>query len=313
MLNTVVTPLDATVSTLRFQLITITLVILAVAALLGWIVARQFSRPIIETSQAAAGLAKASYTRPPHAGAYREIDELNNTLEAAARELGQVEHLKNELIANVSHDLRTPLTMISGYAEVMRDIPDEFTPENLQAIIDESARLSSLVNELLDFSRLQAGAPMDPALFCLTDAIRSIAERCGTMVAPKGYHILFEPDCDVAVVADERRIGQVLYNLINNAMTYTGDDHAVTIRQLICGEVVRVEIIDTGAGIPADELPLIWNRYYRARENHRRAIQGSGLGLSIVQTILEAHKARYGVESEEGKGTTFWFELKMDE
>ena len=312
LLNAVVTPLASTVSTLRLQLAIITLIVLVVAMLLAWLMSRRFSRPIIETNRAAASLARSQYTRPANAAAYREIDELNTTLERTAEELGKVEHLQHELIANVSHDLRTPLTMIGGYAELMRDIPDELTAENLQAIIDETNRLSSLVNELLDFSRLESGStPMEIRPFCLTESIRDIVERCGQMVAGKGYAITFEEEEDVLTEADEKRIGQVVYNLINNAMTYTGEDHTVTVRQLLKGDTVRVEIRDSGKGIAPEELPLIWNRYYRSTENHRRAIQGSGLGLSIVRTILENHGAAYGVESEQGHGSCFWFELPV--
>ena len=113
------------------------------------------------------------------------------------------------------------------------------------------------------------------------------------------------------MVADESRIGQVVYNLINNALTYTGEDKTVTVTQTIEGDMARIAIHDSGKGIP--ELPLIWNRYYRAKENHKRAIQGSGLGLSIVRSILEAHNVPYGVDSQEGKGTTFWFKLPLVE
>ena len=206
----------------------------------------------------------------------------------AADELSQVEHLQQELIANISHDLRTPLTMIGGYAEVMRDIPGENTPENMQIIIDETSRLSSLVTELLDFSKLQAGTlKMESSVFSLTQAVTAILTRYNKLKEQEGYQILFEPAEECNVYADEGRIGQVIYNLINNALTYTGPDKTVTVTQTVEGDQVRIAVHDSGQGIPQEELPLIWNRYYRSKENHKRAIQGSGLGLSIVRSILE--------------------------
>ena len=315
LLSAVITPLDATVSTLRSQLVMVTVIVLILAMLLAVLISHRISRPIVETNQAARALSRGKYDRPPHSGSYQEISELNDTLVKAADELSQVEHLQQELIANISHDLRTPLTMIGGYAEVMRDIPGENTPENMQIVIDETARLSSLVTELLDFSKLQAGTlKMEPAPFNLTEAIRAILTRYNKLKEQDGYQIHFTPDAEYTVLADEGRIGQVVYNLINNALTYTGPDKTVTVTQTLEGDQVRIAIHDSGKGIPADELPLIWNRYYRAKENHKRAIQGSGLGLSIVRSILEAHAASYGVDSQENAGTTFWFKLpKVDQ
>lgn len=312
LLNAIITPLDATVETLRTQLMVITVAVLLGAVLLAWMISRRVARPIIETSEAARSLSRGEYEPPEHGGEYREMAELNQTLIRAAHELSQVENLQHELIANISHDLRTPLTMIGGYAEVMRDIPGEARAENMQIIIDESSRLTSLVSELLDFSRLQTGSvQLEITSFDLTGAVEAIVQRVARMTEKDGYILRFEPDVHVTVQADEMRIGQVVYNLIGNALTYTGADRTVSVAQKVTDGRVRIAIRDTGKGIPADELPLIWNRYYRAKESHRRAVIGSGLGLSIVQSILEKHGAKYGVDSTEGEGTTFWFECEI--
>ena len=284
--------------------------ILLATALVGFTMARSISEPIIETNEAAKQLGASRYTRPPHSGGYREIAELNDTLVRAAEDLGKVEDLQRELIANISHDLRTPLTMIIGYAEAMRDIPEEVTPENMQIIIDEANRLNSMVNEVLDFSRLRTGSlELEEKPFNLTAQIREICGRVSKMSAVEGYTVLFEPAEERMVTGDSGRISQVLYNLLGNALTYTGEDKTVRVTQQDTGSRVRVEITDSGEGIPQDELPYIFDRYYRSRENHRRAVIGSGLGLNICRSILEKHGARYGVRSEEGQGTTFWFEL----
>ena len=201
--------------------------------------------------------------------------------------------------------------MIGGYAEAMRDIPSENTPENMQIIMDETARLSTLVNEILDFSRLQTGTlAMNPQPMSLTDTVRAIVTRVGKLTEKDGYVIRFAPEENLTVVADETRIGQVVYNLLGNALTYTGKDKTVTLTQTLREGRVRLSVSDTGKGIAPEELPLIWNRYYRTQESHKRAVIGSGLGLSIVRNILEQHGAPYGVDSGDG-GTTFWFELPL--
>ena len=296
--------------TVRTQFFLIAGFILLATGLVGFTMARSISEPIIQTNLAARELSRSRYSRPAHIGGYREIAELNDTLVQAGQDLGRVEDLQRELIANISHDLRTPLTMIEGYAEAMRDIPEEVTPENMQIIIDETNRLSSMVNEVLDFSRLRTGnLELDRKPFRLTGQIREIVNRVGRMTAVDGYRVLFDPAEERTVTGDSGRIGQVLYNLLGNALTYTGKDKTVRIIQQDRGSRVRVEISDTGEGIPEAELPYIWDRYYRSRDNHRRAVIGSGLGLNICRGILEKHGAEYGVKSEEGTGTTFWFEL----
>lgn len=309
LLNTIITPLDSTVETLRAQLVLITVVVLAGAVLLAWVISRRFARPIIETNEAARQLSRGRYEPPQHGRNYREIAELNATLVRAAEDLSRVEQLQHELIANISHDLRTPLTMIGGYAEAMRDIPGEAGPENMQIIIDEANRLTSLVSELLEFSRLQAdGDALVQTDFCLTQSVRDILNRVAELKACDGYTIRFEAEDDVWIHADEKRLAQVVYNLLGNALTYTGSDKTVVVRQQVSQGRVRLSVCDSGEGIAPEELPLIWNRYYRARENHRRAVIGSGLGLSIVQRILEKHGVAYGVDSVVGEGSAFWFE-----
>ena len=230
LINAIITPLDATVETLRTQLIVITAGVLLGAMLLAMMISRRVARPIVETNEAARSLSRGEYDPPEHGGEYREVAELNETLIRAAHELSQVENLQHELIANISHDLRTPLTMIGGYAEVMRDIPGEASPENMQIIIDESARLTSLVSELLDFSRLQTGSvQMEIEPFDLTRAVEAIVQRVARMTEKDGYVLCFEPEDHVTIRADEKRISQVVYNLIGNALTYTGEDKTVTL------------------------------------------------------------------------------------
>ena len=298
---------------MRWQFAMIVAAILLATGMVGYTMSRSISEPIIETNEAARELSRARYQRPPHSGGYREIAQLNDTLVQTAEDLRKVEDLQRELIANISHDLRTPLTMIEGYAEAMRDIPDEITPENMQIIIDETERLSTMVNEVLDFSRLRTGSlELTMTRFNLTELIRKIVDRISHMTAVEGYTVTFEAGEDVFVTADSGRISQVIYNLAGNALTYTGADKTVRIRQEKKDGTVRITIADSGEGISPEELPFIWDRYYRSRENHKRAVIGSGLGLNICRGILENHHAPYGAETPPEGGTVFWFALPAE-
>lgn len=308
--NTQITPVDATVQTLKSQYLFIAVFMVALSFLLSLVLSRRIAQPIVVANEAARGLAQGRYEPRRSAVSYREIEQLNRTLAQAAVDLRRVEVMQRELIANISHDLRTPLTLIEGYAEAMRDLPGESTPENMQVIIEETRRLSSLVNAILEYSAGQNGrSEPHPAPFDITEGIRRILARYQKLTGLDGYTVRFAPEGEVWVNADEMQIGQVVYNLVNNALTYTGADKLVTVALKRAGVAVRVEVSDTGEGIDAAELPYIWSRYYRGQKPHKRAAVGTGLGLSIVRGILEAHGLPYGVESQKGAGTTFWFEL----
>ncbi len=310
-LNSLITPIGATVDTLRSQMVIITAALLALSLLLSSLISRRITRPIIDTNQAAKALSLGKFEPPCHKSVYREIGELNDTLMKAAHDLNRVDQLQKELISNISHDLRTPLTMIGGYAEVMRDIPGENTPENMQVIIDETKRLSTLVSAVMDYSLMQSGGQtLTPAFYDLTSSVREVLKRYCKLTEQDGYKILFEADENVTVLADEAKITQVVYNLINNAIMYTGQDKKVIVRQTVENKQAVVSVIDTGSGIPKEEIPQIWSRYYRAK-SHRRAAIGTGLGLSIVKSILDMHQLPYGVESTLGQGSRFWFSVPI--
>lgn len=312
-LNSSIMPVSATVNTLRTQLFYITIIMIILSLLLSFSLAKKLSTPIIKINNKAKKFAEGNYDIKFEGDNYKEISELSETLNYASSELAKVENLRQELIANISHDLRTPLTMITGYSEVMRDLPNENTPENVQIIIDEAKRLTTLVNDVLDISKIQSGTQeLDISECNLTELIKEILLRYTKLTEKDGYLINFEKNEEnVIIECDELRLTQVIYNLINNAITYTGENKNITVRQIIKDKTVRIEIIDNGKGISKENLPYIWDRYYKIKGEHKRAQVGTGLGLSIVKGVLELHKFRYGVESEENKGSTFWFEAKI--
>ncbi len=310
-LSTALTPLFATREILNVETMYICSVLLVVSVLLAILIFRKISKPIVQTNEKAMLLAGGNYDVKFDSDGYREISELNDTLTFAASELNRTETLRRDLMANISHDLRTPITMIRGYAELMRDIPGEANEENIQIIIDETNRLSNLVTDILDLSKLQSGVEkLNKTDFSITDSINGILNRYSKIKAMEGYTINFENDGDVFINADSIKISQVLYNLINNAINYTGEDKTVTVRQKVNGNTVRIEISDTGEGIDEENIKFIWDRYYKVDKTHKRPVSGTGIGLSIVKNILELHGFKYGVMSKKGEGSTFYFEAE---
>ena len=311
--RTELTPVAAVGRTIKNQFICIGIVLAVAAMITAIFISKVITRPIVTMNEAAKRLAKGEYTADfSVVGGYREIDELGDSLNFASRELAKTNDLQKELISNISHDLRTPLTMIKGYGEVMRDIPGENTAENIQIIIDETSRLTDLVNDMLDLSKIQAGTrKLDMQVFSLTQTVRDTLLRYERLTEQNGYTIEFSAEDEVDVRADRGMILQVVYNFINNAINYTGDDKRVMVTQQISGDKVRISVTDTGEGIAEDKLAVIWERYYKIDKVHKRAEVGTGLGLSIVKAVLELHNAGYGVQSTVGAGSTFWFELPI--
>lgn len=314
LLTTELMPLNATVSTLKLQLLVLSVLLAILAVAMSAFLSARFTAPLTKMSAEAGKLSMGNYNVNFDGGNCTETEQLSVALNRAAYELSQLDKMQKDLIANISHDLRTPLTMISGYSEVIRDLPGEATPENMQIIIDEVARLTSLVNDMLEVSRYQNGTQiLHPTRFNFTECLRQTIDRYAKLREREGYQIVLEADRDVWVEADETRILQVLYNLINNAVNYTGDDKTVVVRQTLEGDEVVLSVIDTGCGIPKDQLPLVWERYYKVHDFHKRQSMGTGLGLSIVKNILVLHGARFGVESTVGQGSRFWFALQVGE
>ncbi len=312
-INTNITPISATVNTLRTQLLWITVIMAVVGLVFSWFISVGISKPIADMTASAAVLATGDYDVDFTGGSYRETKDLADALNYAAGELKKVDALKSELIANVSHDLKTPLTMIRGYAEMIRDFPADDNDANIQVIIDETEHLTRLVNDILDLSKMQSSAEeLNITAFNITDLIHSIIGRYSELMGKNGYNIVYEYDEEAFVKADEVQITQVIYNLINNAINYCGEDKTVIIRQTVKGENVLVEVTDHGSGIPEEKLRDIWDRYYKVNSSvtHKRSLVGTGLGLSIVKSILVRHNADFGVRSTVGEGSTFYFSLK---
>ena len=184
--------------------------------------------------------------------------------------------------------------------------------EHANVIMDESDRLSELVNDILDLSKMESGVlRINPAPFNVSDTIAKAVNSFGVLSEKNGY--TFNVNCseNYTVIGDEARISQVIYNLISNAINYTGDDKSVTVSVLLLVDMLRISVTDTGKGIADEEKALVWDRYYKSSSSHHRMQVGTGIGLSIVKNILLLHKANFGIISEPGNGSTFWFELPV--
>ncbi len=312
MLNAAITPVSSTVETVSAILKIVTVLLIVLSLFLALILSKSLSKPISKLNSSAKLLATGNYNVDFDAQGYKEISELSANLRYAANELSKVDDYRKELLANISHDLRTPLTLIAGYGQMMQDIPEENSPENLQVIIDESKRLSELVNDVLDLSKYTSGESIiNPEIFDLSALVEEIMERYNKLREKDGYTIEFNITPGLYVNADKLKLSQVIYNLINNAINYTGEVKIIKVALNEKEGVCRFYVKDNGEGIPSDKLASIWNRYYKVDKTHKRSQIGTGLGLSIVKSILEAHKLRYGVDSAVGVGSIFWFELPL--
>lgn len=311
--NAMITPVSATIDTLRYQLYIITFIMITLSIFLAFLIAKRVAKPIEVINDSAKALSKGKYDIEFTGEGFLEIEELSATLNTAATELSKVESLRRELMANISHDLRTPLSLIYSYAEVMHDFPKEISPEQTKVIMDETTRLTSLVNDVLDISKLENGKQtLNLTSFNLTNSIIETTNRISSLVKKDGYSLSFLYNEEVYVTADEVKIIQAFYNLLINAINYSNDNKLITIKQTVIGNVVKIEVIDNGEGILDEDLPYIWDRYYKVDKSHKRAITGTGLGLSIVKKIMEMHGGSYGVDSTLGEGSTFWFILNKN-
>lgn len=316
-------PVEATVDILANQLIYVTIISLSLAFVLSLLLSRRITRSIIHIKNSAAQLAKGNYNVTFDGGHYSEMIALADTLTYTSQELAKTNNLQKDLIANVSHDLRTPLTMVKSYAEMIRDLSGENPKKrnaHLQVIIDEADRLNLLVSDLLTISKMQSGVEtLQLHDFDLKTVATSLLQTYLILEEQEGYQ--FEFDCKdeeqengYIVYGDETRIIQVLFNLVNNAIRYGGEAKHICLKLSKENGWIRLCVSDHGEGIPSNKLDHIWDRYYKASSNRARSLSGgSGLGLSIVKEILLLHNAHFGVESKEGKGSTFWFELKAKE
>lgn len=305
-------PVKATGDIIKRNYLMILIIGFFISILFAFLLSEHISKPIHALSKGAKAVAGGNFNYiVPEEKNDSEVSVLIRDFNQMTKELSKVDRIRKDLIANVSHELRTPLTLIKGYAETIRDLTGdnaEKREKQLDVIVDETDRLSLLIGDMLDLSRLQAEAvTFTKQQFNLSDTLERICKRY-EYFKEKGYTFKTEIEPEVYVTADEGRIEQVLLNLIDNAINHSGDQAEITIK-LLDRQEPEVQIVNTGEQISEEDIKYIWDRFYHIDKSGKRRVTGTGIGLSIVKEILEIHKFPYGVLSNEQE-TTFWFKCK---
>lgn len=299
---------------IRWQFLIITGIVLIIGFFLAWYVASKLSKPISEMSVTAKRWANGDESAVfEPASNYSEITELADALNYAKEGISKSGTLQRDLLANVSHDLRTPLTMIKAYAEMIKDISGDNKQKrdkHTGVIIEEADRLTMLVNDILNLSKLQSSVDeLELKEINLSELTERVIDRFSDFVENRGYKIEDNVAPDLLTVADEKKIEQVIYNLLGNSINYTGEDKTVKVYLTAENDKILLEIIDSGKGISEEKLATIWERYYRFSETNTRPVKGTGLGLSIVKAILDSHGLKFGVRSKKDCGSNFYVEF----
>ena len=276
----------------------------------AWLFSEWFTKPLRQLSSAARQMEMGNYAVQVDSTRNDELGTLARDFNHMAAEVQHAAQMQRELLANVSHDLRTPLTLIKGYAETVRDLTGDdkaHRDEQMNIIVDETDRLTALVSSVMELSKVTSGADRCQRVhFDMGQLCDEVCERYDAVCAQNNWHLELElPDRELPVYADPEMMQRALHNLLGNAMHHIGADGIFILRATPCTEGIRVEVEDHGPGIPPEDLPHIFDRYYRSRSDAGK--QGTGLGLSITKAIFQQHGFRFGVQSIVGKGTTFWF------
>ncbi len=312
-LNSPLLPMDSTTSILQNQFLVVTAIVFILFTIVSLLISNRISIPIVKMKKSALKLADGNYDVTFDEGEFTEITDLANTLNNTTVELKKMEELRRDLIANVSHDIKTPLTMIKAYAEMIRDISgkdDVKREEHLDVILAEVDHLDHLAQDMTTLTQLQSNSmTFNSEPFDIVETLRQSLDLVDALLHDKKINsVVYTPE-EVLVLGDSNRIRQVLINFITNAIKFVGKDKKLIFQILTNQDNVRIEVIDHGVGISEEDLPYIWDRYYKIDKHHSRNKTGTGLGLSISAAILKKHDAHFGVISKVDEGSTFWFEL----
>jgi len=287
------------------------LLAVAVAAVATLLLSRRILRPVESLAHAARGLSRGDFSQRVDVRSKDEFGELAKTFNSMAEDLERTEQLRRNLVADVAHELRTPLSNIQGHLEALRDGLLSPEPATFDSIYEEVLLLARLVEDLQELTLAEAG---QLTLVRQSADVAEIVRRAVIAAQPpaeaKGLTIEAKLPAGQAIaeVAPER-IGQVLRNLLSNAITHTSEGGRITVDLVDDGDELHIGVADTGDGIPPEDLPYVFERFYRADPSRVRATGGAGLGLTIARRLVEAHGGTIGVESEVGKGSRFTFTL----
>ena len=289
------------------------LLAVALAFLLTFFLSRRISAPVKTLTLAAKRLGQGDLSERVHIKDKGEIGELAQAFNSMASDLERAESLRRNMVADAAHELRTPLSNIRGYLEAIRDGIKKQDEDTIRSLDEEATLLSRLVDDLQEISLSESGElKLNRRMEDIIELIKQTVSVTQTQGLSKGVSVFTDlPERLPPVNIDSQRIGQVLRNLLENALTHTakGDTITVTARQE--GNRVEVAVIDNGGGIPAEDLPNIFERFYRVDKSRTRATGGSGLGLTIAKYLVEVHGGQIEAYSELGKGSRFVFTLPV--
>jgi signal transduction histidine kinase len=274
--------------------------------------ARGMTQPIRDMADVANRLSRGEYGERVAVESRDEIGQLAETFNRMATELESLERLRRDLVANVSHELKTPIAALRAHLENLLDGVEEPRRETLQVMLEQSERLTHLVEELLDLSRLESGGvtlTMEPV--SLAPLVRQVGREI-QIGREKSVVFHNEVPADLPPVrADGERLHQVLFNLLDNAVRFTPNGGSVTVTAERQNGSVEVRVADTGVGISQEHLPRLFERFYRADPARSRGDGGTGIGLAIARSVVEAHGGHITAESEPGNGSVFTFDLPV--
>lgn len=291
------------------------LLAVAMALLLTFVLSRHILAPVKALTHAARRLGEGDFSQRVHTGDKGEVGELARSFNSMADDLERAEQLRRNMVADVAHELRTPLSNLSGYLEAIRDGMIKPDTDNIRSLDEEASTLSRLVDDLQELSL--ADASKLKLVFrpeAVSNLIKQAVAALQPQAAAKGLTIAASlPDQLPLLSMDAHRIGQALRNLLENAVAHTGRGDSITVTAWQEANQIKISVADTGEGIPAEDLPNIFERFYRVDRSRTRGTGGSGLGLTIARRMVEAHGGRIEAESEPGKGSTFTIALPVPE
>ena len=307
------TSLQVTFKAIGFFFIWGGLIAVVTALVMTFLLSRRILAPVKSLASAARRLGRGDFSQRVQVRDRSELGELASTFNSMADDLERAERLRQNMVADVAHELRTPLSNIKGYLEAVRDGVVKPNAETIRSLDEEATLLSRLVNDLQELSLAEAGElRLARQTEDICGLVRQTVAGVQAKATAKGVSISAElPGSLPRVHVDSHRIGQVLRNLLENAVTHTPPGGAITVTAQQQGNWVEVGVADTGEGIPAEDLPNIFERLYRVDKSRARATGGSGLGLTIAKRLLEAHGGTLRVKSELGKGSRFVFALPL--
>ena len=294
-----------------WQFLLVGVVAASISLVVARLLARGMTQPLRDMAAAARRMEVGDYSVRVETKSRDEVGELATAFNRMSEELEHLEQSRRDLVANVSHELKTPIAAIRAHLENLLDGVEQPDPATLGVMLAQVERLGRLVDQLLDLSRLESGeVPLRIEALPLQPLVDDLISEIDVALPGRGVLVRNDVPADLpALSADRERVHQVLFNLVDNAVRFTPVGGSVTISARRRNGSVEVAVADTGAGIEAEHLPRLFERFYRADAARTRGEGGTGIGLAIARSVVEAHGGRISAESEPGRGSVFTFDL----